>query len=78
MMIVEHPVAVITGVGAGIGRACAVRFAREGARAVVVDRTDEDGIRVNAVCPSYTLADFHFRKAAARKTACGITLGIRQ
>lgn len=39
----EHPVAVITGGGAGIGRACAVRFAREGARVVVVDRTDEDG-----------------------------------
>ncbi len=43
-MSVEHPVAVITGAGAGIGRACAVRFAREGARVVVVDRTDEDGL----------------------------------
>jgi 2-hydroxycyclohexanecarboxyl-CoA dehydrogenase len=40
---VEHPVAVITGAGAGIGRACAVRFAKEGARVVVVDRTDVDG-----------------------------------
>ena len=39
----EHPVVVITGAGAGIGRACAVRFAREGARVVVVDRTDADG-----------------------------------
>ena len=39
----EYPVAVITGAGAGIGRACAIRFAREGARVVVVDRTDEDG-----------------------------------
>lgn len=39
----EYPVAVITGGGAGIGRACAVRFAREGLRVVVVDRTDEDG-----------------------------------
>ena len=42
-MTVEHPVVVITGAGAGIGRACAVRFAREGARVVVVDRTDADG-----------------------------------
>ncbi len=42
-MAVEHPVVVITGAGAGIGRACAVRFAREGARVVVVDRTDADG-----------------------------------
>ncbi len=42
-MAVEHPVAIITGAGAGIGRACALRFAREGARVVVADRTDEDG-----------------------------------
>lgn len=39
----EYPVAVITGAGAGIGRACAIRFAREGVRVVAVDRTDEDG-----------------------------------
>ena len=44
-MTVADPVAVITGAGAGIGRACAVRFAREGARVVVVDRTDEDGLK---------------------------------
>lgn len=42
-MTVEHPVVVITGGGAGIGRACAIRFAREGARVVVVDRADEEG-----------------------------------
>jgi NAD(P)-dependent dehydrogenase (short-subunit alcohol dehydrogenase family) len=42
-MNVEHPVAVITGAGAGIGRACAVRFAREGALVVVVDRSQADG-----------------------------------
>jgi 2-hydroxycyclohexanecarboxyl-CoA dehydrogenase len=39
----ESPVAVITGAGSGIGRACAVRFAREGYRVVVVDRTEADG-----------------------------------
>jgi NAD(P)-dependent dehydrogenase (short-subunit alcohol dehydrogenase family) len=37
---------VITGAGSGIGRACAVRFAAEGASVVVSDR---DGERVEAV-----------------------------
>lgn len=36
-------VAVITGAGAGIGKACALRFAKEGARVVVVDRNAADG-----------------------------------
>ena len=51
-MSVEHPVAVITGAGAGIGRACAVRFAQEGARVVVVDRTDADGRETVAILKS--------------------------
>ena len=42
-MSVEHPVAVVTGSGSGIGRACAVRFAGEGGRVVVVDRSEADG-----------------------------------
>lgn len=36
-MKLKNKVAVITGSGAGIGRACAVEFAREGARVVVAD-----------------------------------------
>ena len=43
MMTTDHPVAIITGAGSGIGRACAVRFAAEGGRVVVVDRVDTDG-----------------------------------
>jgi meso-butanediol dehydrogenase/(S,S)-butanediol dehydrogenase/diacetyl reductase len=39
----EPCVAIITGAGAGIGKACALRFADEGASVVVVDRSDEDG-----------------------------------
>ncbi len=42
-MPLERPVAIITGAGSGIGRACAIRFAAEGARVVVVDRADPDG-----------------------------------
>lgn len=39
----ESPVAVITGAGSGIGKACAFKFANEGARVVVVDCNDEAG-----------------------------------
>jgi meso-butanediol dehydrogenase / (S,S)-butanediol dehydrogenase / diacetyl reductase len=35
--------AVITGASTGIGRACALRFAREGARLVLADVQDDDG-----------------------------------
>ncbi|OGP60330.1 MAG: hypothetical protein A2162_10950 [Deltaproteobacteria bacterium RBG_13_52_11b] len=39
----EHPVVIITGAGAGIGKACAVRFGKEGACVVAVDRSEADG-----------------------------------
>ena len=41
-MRLDKKVALITGGGSGIGRACAVTFAREGARVVVTDLRDAD------------------------------------
>ena len=42
-------VAVITGGGAGIGKACAVRFAEEGMKIVIGDLSAEDGAQTLAV-----------------------------
>jgi NAD(P)-dependent dehydrogenase (short-subunit alcohol dehydrogenase family) len=42
-MRLEGKSAVITGASTGIGRACALRFAREGARLVLADLHDEPG-----------------------------------
>lgn len=47
-MRLRDKVAVVTGAGRGIGEGIAVRFAREGAKVVLAQRTLEDGERVAA------------------------------
>ena len=42
-MAFEQPVVIITGAGAGIGKACSIRFAQERFRVVAVDLIDADG-----------------------------------
>ena len=43
LMRLDGKAAVITGASTGIGRATALRFAREGARLIVADLRDEQG-----------------------------------
>ncbi|MBN9278561.1 MAG: SDR family NAD(P)-dependent oxidoreductase, partial [Hyphomicrobium sp.] len=42
-MLLEDRIAIVTGAGQGIGQACAVRLAREGAKVIVADVNDDAG-----------------------------------
>ena len=44
MRLLENKVGMVTGGGSGIGRATCLRFAGEGARVLVVDIDDKDGM----------------------------------
>ena len=56
---VKNKTCVITGAALGIGHACALRLAEEGARIAVFDVLDEDGARlVEALTARGTLARY--------------------
>lgn len=61
-MRLENKVALITGATSGIGRATALLFAQEGARLILVGRTQEAGARVAAEVEA-AKGEAHFLKA---------------
>ena len=72
----KDQVAIITGGAAGIGKACAIRFAEEGMRLVLVDISQNDGVQtlemleardVEAVFEHGSIADETFCKKLAER-----------
>ena len=66
-MRLKDKVAVITGAGAGIGRAVALRFSKEGAKVVVVDINEKKG-KDTVASITKTRRDAIFIKADVSKT----------
>ena len=56
---IKGKTAIITGSGKGIGRACALRFAKEGANVVISDIDDEAGAATAGEVESYGVTSLY-------------------
>lgn len=68
---VDGKSAIVTGAGAGIGRACAIALAREGARVAVADVDDSGGAETVAAISHADGQSFY------RRTDVGVTADLR-
>jgi NAD(P)-dependent dehydrogenase (short-subunit alcohol dehydrogenase family) len=81
-MRLEGKVAVVTGGGNGIGRACCERFAQEGANVVVADVLDDPGaetvgnVRHREYCLGFRLATEKRRDSKFPREPVGGGLGL--
>ena len=79
-MLLKNKVGIVTGAGTGIGRACAIRFAKEGAKLALFDVSDEktnetralilgDDPSAEVICLNVDVSDENAVKAGVEKTA---------
>jgi NAD(P)-dependent dehydrogenase (short-subunit alcohol dehydrogenase family) len=79
-MLLNEKVGIITGAGTGIGRACALRFAREGARLAILDVSDrnlaetkslilKDNAAAEVLCLNVDVSNEESVAEAVRRTA---------
>ena len=67
MGLVSGKVAIVSGSGAGIGRATALKFAEEGAKVVVSDVNADGG---NETCSHYTTRRRRYFRQSGRRPRC--------
>ncbi len=67
---IQDRVAVITGGASGIGRACALRFAEEGAHVVVADLNEARGFETVAAVKASGRRSFFVRTDTSREADC--------
>ena len=76
----DDKVSLVTGAGNGIGRACAMRFAAEGARVVVADVLDEPAAQTVAMIEEHggTAVAAHLNAAAREDNEAAVQMAIER